>query len=114
MKVRQAVSKTNDKKVICAALAAVLMLLAGYSGGGNPAEGYLELINSPSTILNNVWYNTGGIFHCAVFDVLVTTEADMQTIKPALAEKYDRSEDGLTYEFTLRENVKWHDGDGWL
>ncbi len=32
------------------------------------------------------------------------------TLIPDLAEKYTISEDGLTYTFTLRENLVWHDG----
>ncbi len=89
-------------------------LLFACVGCGNittSTSGCLELLDSPSTTLNNVWYNTGGIFRCAVFDSLVSTEADMKTIKPALAENYECSEDGMSYTFTLRKNVKWHDGE---
>ena len=30
---------------------------------------------------------------------------------PDLAESFSVSEDGLEYTFTLRENIKWHDGE---
>ena len=30
---------------------------------------------------------------------------------PSLAEKWEESEDGKTYEFTLRPNLKFHNGD---
>lgn len=33
-----------------------------------------------------------------------------QEDEPALCEKYERSEDGLTYTFTLREGLQWSDG----
>ncbi len=29
---------------------------------------------------------------------------------PALAESYQMSEDGLTYTFTLKDDLKWSDG----
>ncbi|KAF0824621.1 MAG: peptide ABC transporter substrate-binding protein [Bacillota bacterium] len=31
--------------------------------------------------------------------------------QPAMAESYEKSEDGLTYTFTLREGIKWSNGD---
>ena len=45
-----------------------------------------------------------------VFEGLVkpTSEGDLT---PAVAEKYEVSEDRLTYTFTLREGVKYHNGD---
>ena len=45
-----------------------------------------------------------------VFEGLVkpTSTGDLT---PAVAEKYTISEDGLTYTFTLREGVKFHNGD---
>lgn len=44
-----------------------------------------------------------------VFDGLLDTDEKGELI-PNLAESYDISEDGLTYTFTLREGVKFHDG----
>ena len=45
-----------------------------------------------------------------VFEGLVkpTSTGDLT---PAVAEKYTISEDGLTYTFTLREGVKYHNGE---
>lgn len=44
-----------------------------------------------------------------VYDCLLRLEPD-GTLTPALAEKYDLSEDGKTYTFYLRKGVKFHDG----
>lgn len=48
----------------------------------------------------------------AAIEGLVTLrwEKDRVVPKPALAESWDISPDGLTYTFHLRKGVKWHDG----
>ena len=45
------------------------------------------------------------------YECLLTTTAD-GTIQPALATKWEKSPDGLTYTFTLRDGVKFHNGAG--
>ncbi len=104
--------KNITRKWICILFVLTVILQGiGCSKQAPSGEGYLDLMASPSTTLNNVWYNTGGIFRCAVFESLVSMEADMKTIHPALAKGFEGSEDGLTYTFTLRQHVKWHDGE---
>lgn len=44
-----------------------------------------------------------------IFEGLVNPNSDGEMI-PAVAEKYTLSEDGTTYTFTLREGVKFHNG----
>ena len=46
-----------------------------------------------------------------VIDTLVEYDA-YGAIKPALAESWETSEDGLTWTFHLREGVKWYDYTG--
>ncbi|WP_054951410.1 ABC transporter substrate-binding protein [Numidum massiliense] len=45
-----------------------------------------------------------------IYDTLVDYGPDDTSIVPALATKWDVSKDGLTYTFTLREGVTFHDG----
>ena len=45
-----------------------------------------------------------------LYDGLVFPEAD-GTYSPALAEKWDVSDDGTTYTFHLRNNVTFHNGE---
>jgi len=45
-----------------------------------------------------------------VYEGLVTLGPDFE-ILPALATAWEVSSDGLTYTFTLREGVTWHDGE---
>ncbi len=104
--------KKYFKSLICTLLVCSILLgCVGCVNTAGQAEGYLELLDSPTTTLNNVWYNTGGIFRCAVFDTLISTDADMKTFKAALAEKFASSDNGLAYSFTLRDDVAWHDGE---
>ncbi|GAA3084465.1 ABC transporter substrate-binding protein [Streptosporangium carneum] len=44
------------------------------------------------------------------YECLLTTTADGK-VEPALASGYERSKDGLTYTFSLRPNVKFHNGE---
>lgn len=44
-----------------------------------------------------------------VFDTLVQPDENLEMV-PALAESWTTSEDQLTWTFTLREGVTWHDG----
>lgn len=45
-----------------------------------------------------------------LYDQLVRFKDGSTELEPSLAEKWDVSEDGLEYTFTLREDVKFHDG----
>lgn len=45
------------------------------------------------------------------FEGLVTLDGETGDIIPALAESWDISEDGQTYTFTLRADLKWSDGE---
>lgn len=44
-----------------------------------------------------------------IFDTLVATDASLNVV-PSLADSWKISRDGLSYEFHLRKNVRFHDG----
>jgi len=44
-----------------------------------------------------------------IYDPLLRLDKDLQVV-PWLAESWEVSDDGLTYTFHLRRDVKWHDG----
>jgi ABC-type transport system substrate-binding protein len=45
-----------------------------------------------------------------IFDTLVSTDPSLNVV-PALAETWQISRDGLTYDFHLRQGVRFHDGE---
>jgi peptide/nickel transport system substrate-binding protein len=45
-----------------------------------------------------------------VYDTLFAADEKLQ-IHPQMVDTYSVSDDGLTYTFTLRDGLKWHDGD---
>ncbi|MEM9117908.1 MAG: ABC transporter substrate-binding protein [Cyanobacteria bacterium P01_F01_bin.56] len=45
------------------------------------------------------------------FEGMVARDGETGEIVPKMAESWDISEDGLTYTFTLREGLKWSDGE---
>lgn len=45
-----------------------------------------------------------------IYDTLLWKDAAGDLV-PWLASDYERSDDGLTYTFALREDVRWHDGE---
>ncbi len=99
------------KILYCTICLSLVMSLSACTNSNNNTNKYLEMIDSPSTTLDNVWYNPGGVFRCAIFESLLMVDADMTTIRCALAKDYSISDDQLTYSFTLREDVTWHDGE---
>src|SRR6266566_5293640 len=44
-----------------------------------------------------------------IYDTLFATDAKLQ-VQPQMVDKYELSNDKLTYTFTLRDGLKFHDG----
>lgn len=51
-----------------------------------------------------------GLVTMQIFDALMEVNNETGEIEPALATEWTVSDDGTTYEFTLREGVTFHDG----
>ncbi|KMJ56104.1 ABC transporter substrate-binding protein, partial [Bacillus sp. LL01] len=51
---------------------------------------------------------SANVYHGKIFETLVTQDQDME-IQPGLAQEWERVDD-LTWTFTLREDVTFHDG----
>lgn len=77
-----------------------------------PAGGTLKLALGQNVDLNPIGVRTVGADYLmsVMYDGLVQTSADWETVEPDLAEKWTISPDGTKYTFNLRKGVKWHDG----
>jgi peptide/nickel transport system substrate-binding protein len=108
---------TQPCRAVCIGLLVGLMvtLVGGQTLAQGPAEGTLTL-GLPYTItpaLLNPAETTGqtaSMLHYALHDALLKPLPG-QPMAPALAESWTESPDGLTYEFTLRQGLTFHNGD---
>jgi peptide/nickel transport system substrate-binding protein len=80
---------------------------------GKPQQGGDLIVGSTGAPTNfNDLYSTdtsSGELTNMMFDTLVGIDKEFNPI-PKLAKKWEISDDGLTYTFHLRDDVKWHDG----
>src|SRR4029434_10688280 len=76
------------------------------------AETVLRIVmNSDLKILDPIW-NTAFVIRdhgYMIYDTLFATDADGQ-IRPQMVHRTEVSADKLTYTFTLRDGLAWHDG----
>ena len=106
------------KKTICVLLAALLLLGSACGKQETGAEArkkaneiYVGIAQDLSSSLSPYALSTAGTREVMfnVFEGLYKADADGD-FKPALASGHTVSDDGLTYTFTIRENVKFHNG----
>jgi peptide/nickel transport system substrate-binding protein len=75
------------------------------------AESTLRVVvDSDLEVLDPIW-TTGDISRnhgYVIYDVLFATDAKGE-IQPQMVDKYETSPDKLTWTFTLRQGLEWHD-----
>lgn len=97
-------------RLLAVLLAAVLFLLPGCgAAGGEPEETTLVYGSGDYTSINPALYEHGEV-NLLLFSGLTARDGENKII-PGLAEKWEYDRDSLTYTFTLRKGVKWHDGE---
>lgn len=82
---------------------------------GDPVKGgqvTIPLIGDP---IFNPWhpnaYAESNLINRVIFSGLTKPDKETSSPSPDLATEWSASEDGLTWTFKLREDVKWHDGE---
>lgn len=92
--------------------AATLGLVLGAAGGPATAETVLKAVmHSDLKIVDPIW-TTAYITRNHGYNVYDTLFAMDETgaVRPQMVDGYKVSDDGLTYSFTLREGLQFHDG----
>jgi len=83
----------------------------GASGGGGGT--FVFAASSDPVSLDPAFASDGETFRVArqIFEGLVGTEPGTADPAPLLATEWEASDDGLSYTFTLRDDVTFHDGE---
>ena len=90
----------------------LLALVAGPALTPAHAAGNLVAMLEAEIVTLDLHFSTAYIsrtFGYMVFDTLFAKDSKGD-IKPQMVQDWNVSPDGLTYRFTLRDGLKWHDG----
>lgn len=79
---------------------------------GEPVDGgTLTLAFADTAMMGENWLSRSSTNESFVFSQLVDLNIATLEIEPDVAERWEVSEDGLTYTYFLRQDVFWHDGE---
>lgn len=94
-------------------LLCVLLVLGSVSAVAEDEVTYTLLYSSEVTTLNYLVTSSANEFAIAANIIDTLVEYDMYgRMQPSLAEKWENSEDGMTWTFHLRQDATWVDGNG--
>ena len=62
------------------------------------------------TKFDHLWVNRGDLYKVLTFRSLFLADNTLTKVEPDLASGYEISEDGLTYTITMKDGLKWSDG----
>ena len=96
------------RRLLCAAAAAATFAFAGVAH----AETVLKVsLHSDLKIVDPIWTTALITAHHGnmIYDTLFSLDEKLQ-VKPQMVDKWDVSADKLTWTFTLRDGLEWHDG----
>ena len=101
------------RKIISALLS--LVMITGVFGGCSASDGTdneinIALSSSPITVDPQLSFDTNASAVISFFTSTLYVYNTDHELVPGLAESCDVSDDGLTYTFHLKENLRWSDG----
>ena len=104
--------KRRTSALVFAALLLVVLLVGACAPAGSSVETLVVLIDNDEGPITPANFNTfiGYYMGGWVYDQLFVRSTDLISV-PALSTEAIQSEDGLTWEVKLREDVKWHDSE---
>lgn len=87
------------------------------SGGGNSEAAKEKVFYLSGNLTGTgdrvpyVWQDGDGLVPYMLFRTLLMADSKYESTTPDLAKEWKKSEDGKTYEFTLKDGLKWSDGE---
>ena len=100
-----------DRRAFAAGTAALVLAFAPQAADADNKKLLRFVQNGNLTILDPIWttaYVTRDHGYM-IYDTLFSTDEN-NAVKPQMVDKYDVSADKLTWTFTLRDGLQWHDG----
>jgi len=100
--------------ILIAALAHLTYTLFSFTNVNKDEQTYTEGFIGRVATLNPLYSDFNDVDRDLtelIFSGLIKYDPVERNFVPDLAKKWERSKNGLTYVFTLRDDVKWHDGE---
>ena len=102
--------KTRLMVFVLVVLSLVLSACGAGAGGGEPSVVKIGWTGGPDSLNPGVaWLAKAYTIYELVYDSMYELNLD-GTYANGLVESVERSDDGLVYTFTIKDGVKWHDG----
>src|SRR5688572_31633002 len=97
---------TKPLLALCAALSII-----GASVPASAQSTFRVVMHSDLKIIDPVWTTAYIVRNHGylIYDTLFSIDANLQ-VKPQMVDKWTVSDDKLTWTFTLRDGLEWHDG----
>lgn len=102
---------TNHRSGLKALLAATAMGVVAAMSASATAQTVKIVMHSDLKIIDPIWTTAYIVRNHGylIYDTLFSMDEKLE-VKPQMVDKYDISADKLTYTFTLRDGLEWHDG----